>query len=170
LARSARFQKVRGRTFWVAAHSHFRHPLTRGDSKRQWKQLVGWLNRIRSVCSGWNIPGPAIIHSAEIHPISQNRFVIWPSPPQISEVIAESENRSVLPHKRVGRPDELAPEMRDAQRQIGGLRSRLTPRDRLRAVTVILSNEKTLDVAIAHALALAVEGELVQVALDGESL
>jgi hypothetical protein len=56
-----------------------------------------------------------------------------------------------------------------AQKQIAGLRSRLTPRDRERTVTVILAKEKHLELAIARALALAVEGELVQVALEGES-
>lgn len=58
--------------------------------------------------------------------------------------------------------------VRDVQEHIRGLRSRLTPGDRERAVTVVLTNERSLDAAIARALALAVEGELVQVALDGE--
>jgi hypothetical protein len=53
--------------------------------------------------------------------------------------------------------------VRDARRQIISLRSRLTPRDRERAVTVVLATHKNLDAAIARALALAVEGELVQV-------
>jgi len=55
----------------------------------------------------------------------------------------------------------------DAQRQIGGLRSRLTPRDRERGVTVVLASETNLDAAITRALVLAVEGELVQIVLDG---
>jgi hypothetical protein len=56
-----------------------------------------------------------------------------------------------------------------AQRQISGLRSRLAPHEREQAVTLVLANEVNLDLAIARALALAVEGELVQVALDGEA-
>jgi hypothetical protein len=58
--------------------------------------------------------------------------------------------------------------VRETQRRIAGLRSRLTSGDRERAVTVVLANETTLDASIARALALAVEGELVQVLLDGE--
>ena len=58
--------------------------------------------------------------------------------------------------------------VREAQKQLVGLRSRLTPGDRERAVTVVLADETNLDAAIARALALAVEGELVQVALDGD--
>jgi hypothetical protein len=58
--------------------------------------------------------------------------------------------------------------VREAQKQITGLRSRLTPGDRERAVTVVLADETNLDAAIARALALAVEGEAVQVALDGD--
>jgi hypothetical protein len=60
------------------------------------------------------------------------------------------------------------PILRNAQMQLIGLRGRLTPGDRERAVTVVLANEISLDAAITHALALAVEGELVQVALDVE--
>lgn len=55
--------------------------------------------------------------------------------------------------------------VREVQKHIAGLRSRLTPGDRERPVTVVLANERNLDAAIARALALAVEEELVQVAL-----
>jgi hypothetical protein len=58
--------------------------------------------------------------------------------------------------------------VRKTQKRITGLRSRLTHGDRERAVTVVLADETTLDAAIARALALAVEGELVQVAIDGD--
>jgi hypothetical protein len=58
--------------------------------------------------------------------------------------------------------------VRETQKRIAGLRSRLTPGDRERAVTVVLANETTLDAAFARALALAVEGELVQVLFDGD--
>jgi hypothetical protein len=57
------------------------------------------------------------------------------------------------------------PIVRDADKQIASLRSRITPRDRVRDVTVVRANWENLDQAIARALALAVEGELVQVAL-----
>lgn len=59
--------------------------------------------------------------------------------------------------------------VRRAQRQISDLRSRLTPRDRERAVAVVLTTEANLNAAMARALALAVEGELVQIAFDGEA-
>jgi hypothetical protein len=62
------------------------------------------------------------------------------------------------------------PEMvHEAKKRIAGLRSRLSRQDRERAVTVVLADETNLDLAIGRALALAVEGELVQVALDGET-
>lgn len=59
--------------------------------------------------------------------------------------------------------------VREAQRRISNFRSRLTPRDRELPVTVVLANEANLDAAIARALALAVEGELVQIAFDYEA-
>src|SRR5467141_3395727 len=58
--------------------------------------------------------------------------------------------------------------VREAQRHIADLLSRLTPMDRERPVTLIKTDEQRLDTAIARALALAVEGELVQVALESE--
>ena len=58
--------------------------------------------------------------------------------------------------------------VRETQKRITGLRSRLTSSDRERAVTVVLADETTLDAVIARALALAVEGELVQVTFDGD--
>jgi hypothetical protein len=54
--------------------------------------------------------------------------------------------------------------VRHAEKQIASLRSRLTPRDRERNVTVVLASRENPDPAFARALALAVEGELVQVA------
>lgn len=59
--------------------------------------------------------------------------------------------------------------MREARKEITELRSRLTPCDRERPVTVVLAQRSTIDDAIARALALAVEGELVQVVLDREA-
>jgi hypothetical protein len=58
--------------------------------------------------------------------------------------------------------------VREVQEQMTGLRSRLTPRDRQRSVVVVLANRENPNLSFARALALAVEGELVQVAFDGE--
>jgi hypothetical protein len=55
--------------------------------------------------------------------------------------------------------------VRDAEKQIALLRGRLTPRDRERNVTVVLARQENPNSAIVRALALAVEGELVQVAM-----
>jgi hypothetical protein len=55
--------------------------------------------------------------------------------------------------------------VRYAQRQIEGLRSRLTPSERERPTTVVLASLENPGPAIARALALAVEGEIVQVTL-----
>jgi CHC2 zinc finger len=53
--------------------------------------------------------------------------------------------------------------------QINGLRSRLTGRDQDLPVTVVIANRANPDVGFAWALALAVEGELVQVVFaEGE--
>lgn len=59
--------------------------------------------------------------------------------------------------------------VRDVERQIASLRSRLTPRDRERNVTVVLASRKNPDHAIVRALAIAVQGELVQVELKEEA-
>jgi hypothetical protein len=67
-------------------------------------------------------------------------------------------------------PSQPMPQIvRDAQRDLTGLRSRLTRRDRERRVTLVVAEGKNVASAIARALALAVEGELVQVAYDGNS-
>jgi hypothetical protein len=55
------------------------------------------------------------------------------------------------------------PIVREAERQIAGLRSRLTPSDRERPVTVVMADAESLEAALARALALTVEGEIVQV-------
>lgn len=49
-----------------------------------------------------------------------------------------------------------------------GLRSRLTPSDRERPVTLVLADRTNPDPAFARALALGVEGEIVQVAFAPE--
>jgi hypothetical protein len=54
--------------------------------------------------------------------------------------------------------------VRRTKNQIASLQSRLTPRDRARDVTVVLANRDNPDPGMARALALAVEGELVQIA------
>ena len=60
---------------------------------------------------------------------------------------------------------KLEPEIvREAQRVVKSPRSRLTPRDRERPVSVIFTDEQNLESAMARALALALEGELVQIA------
>ena len=58
--------------------------------------------------------------------------------------------------------------VREAEKQIAELRSRLTPRERVLPVTVVYFGSENLEAGIAHALALAVEGELVQGVLEGE--
>jgi hypothetical protein len=65
-------------------------------------------------------------------------------------------------------PGAVQPKSRmvwDAERQIADLRSRLTPRERALAVTVVYCESENLDAGIARAHALAVEGELVQAVL-----
>jgi len=65
------------------------------------------------------------------------------------------------------RPYEPRPSiLRKAERQIAGLRSRLTPRDRVLPVTIVYCDPQNLDAGIARVLALGVEGELVQAVLE----
>jgi len=56
------------------------------------------------------------------------------------------------------------PEVRASEKHVVDLRSRLTPRERVLRVTVVIADRASLDAAIGRALALGVEGELVQVA------
>jgi|SRR5215472_10554066 len=55
--------------------------------------------------------------------------------------------------------------VREAEKQIASLRSRLTPRERVLPVTIVYCDPEHLDAGIARALALAVEGEVVQAVL-----
>lgn len=56
--------------------------------------------------------------------------------------------------------------LREAEKQIADLRSRLTPRERVLPVTVVYCDPENLDAGIARALSLAVEGEIVQAILE----
>src|ERR1700722_20131402 len=53
-------------------------------------------------------------------------------------------------------------EVREAQKHIQNLRSRLTPRERVLPVTAVYCGPEDVEAGIAWALALAVEGEIVQ--------
>jgi hypothetical protein len=55
--------------------------------------------------------------------------------------------------------------VRRAAQQIADLRSRLTPTERETPVAVILCDPRSLDAGLMRALALAVEGEIVQAVL-----
>ena len=56
--------------------------------------------------------------------------------------------------------------VRDAERQVANLRSRLTPRERVLPITVVYCDPENLEAGIARALALAVKGEIVQTVLE----
>jgi hypothetical protein len=57
--------------------------------------------------------------------------------------------------------------VRDAEKQIADLRSRLTPRERVLPVTVVYVDPENLNAGLARALALAVvKQEIVQVVLE----
>ncbi|MGA7793187.1 MAG: hypothetical protein WCA19_09115 [Candidatus Acidiferrales bacterium] len=61
-------------------------------------------------------------------------------------------------------PVQVKPQIvREAEREITGLRSRLTPRERALPITVIEIDLAALDAAIARGLALSVEQEIVQI-------
>ncbi len=63
-------------------------------------------------------------------------------------------------------PKPLA--VREAEKHIASLRRCLTPRERALPVSVVYCDVENVVAGIARALALTVEGELVQVALDRE--
>ena len=52
--------------------------------------------------------------------------------------------------------------VREAEKQVSSLRSRLTARERVLPVTVVYCNLENLEAGIARAIALSVEGEIVQ--------
>ena len=56
--------------------------------------------------------------------------------------------------------------VREAEKQIPNLRSRLSPRERVLPVTIVYCDPENLEAGIARALALAVEGEIVQAVLE----
>lgn len=55
--------------------------------------------------------------------------------------------------------------VRDAEKAVASFRNRLTPRERVLPITVVYYDRENLDAGTARALALAVEGELVQAVL-----
>jgi hypothetical protein len=57
--------------------------------------------------------------------------------------------------------------VRHVERRIAGLRSRLTPRERVLPITVVMVRQDDIEIGIARGLALAVEGEIVQAVLEG---
>jgi hypothetical protein len=71
---------------------------------------------------------------------------------------------NLFPERREPRRKK-PPILRFVEEQLSGLRSRLTPRDRERSVIVVLATRKSADAAFARALALTVEGDLVQLAM-----
>lgn len=77
---------------------------------------------------------------------------------RVSDLFVE---RGTAPEKK---PDIV----RRAERQIADLRIRLTPRERVLPVTVVYYDLENVDAGMARALALAVEGELVQAVLVDE--
>jgi CHC2 zinc finger len=75
----------------------------------------------------------------------------------VSDLFSESRAFQPKPHA-----------LRQAEVATADLRHRLTPRERVLPVTVVETDRAHIDAAIARALALAVEGEIVQVALVEE--
>jgi hypothetical protein len=57
---------------------------------------------------------------------------------------------------------------RDAERQVAKLRTRLTSRERVLPVTVVYCDPENWEAGIARALALAVDGEIVQAVLEDQ--
>jgi hypothetical protein len=58
--------------------------------------------------------------------------------------------------------------VREVERQVANLRSRLSPRERVLPVTVVFCDAENLEAGIVRALALAVEEEIVQAVLDDQ--
>jgi hypothetical protein len=56
--------------------------------------------------------------------------------------------------------------VRDVERQVANLRSRLSPRERVLPVAVVCCDAENLEAGIARGLALSVEGEIVQAVLE----
>lgn len=56
--------------------------------------------------------------------------------------------------------------VRDVERQVANLHGRLTSRERVLPVTVVYCAPENLEAGMARALALAIEGEIVQAVLE----
>jgi hypothetical protein len=59
--------------------------------------------------------------------------------------------------------------VREAEKRITDLWSRLTPRERALPVTVVFCSHENLNAGIARALALTVQGEIVQCIFEGST-
>ena len=74
---------------------------------------------------------------------------------------------NLFPHSRPTGKDRPGI-VRDVERQVANLRSRLTPRERVLPITVVYCGPENLEAGIARALALAVEEEMVQAILENQ--
>jgi len=137
------------------------------------EELFGRLQGVRRNGNGWLARCPAHEDrnpSLSIHE-RDGKILLHCFAACSTEVVCQAlgiKMTGLFSEQRKGRNPE--PQIvRDTQKHLAGLRGRLTPRDRERGVTVVLTNETNLNAAFARALALAVEGELVQVAFDRDA-
>jgi hypothetical protein len=79
--------------------------------------------------------------------------------------VLKIEVSDLFPQSRPTGKDQPAT-IRDVERRVTNLRSRLSPRERVLPITVVFCDAENLEAGIVRALALAVEEEIVQAVLE----
>jgi CHC2 zinc finger len=121
---------------------------------------AGWVAR----CPAHNDRSPSL----SISEGRDGRVLLWcfaGCPPESIVTALGMTMRDLFTSPHEARPHE--PKIvRQVEQQLAGLRSSLTPRERdVLDVTVVMTDTGSLETAIARALALAVQGELVQIVM-----
>lgn len=134
------------------------------------ESLLSRLQLVRPTRKGWSARCPAHEdHSPSLSiGVGDNKILLHCFAGCSTEAVCSALRISV--HELFSgarRPRQPEPQcLRVAKHEIAGLRSRLTPSERESEVTVVMTDRENTNGAIARALALTVEGELVQVALE----
>jgi hypothetical protein len=137
------------------------------------ESLVSRLERARPSGAGWIASCPAHEDRSPSLSIRQSqggRILLHCFAGCSTEAICETLNIKISDlFSEPGRCTPAPRIVREAQKQISDLRSRLTLREREVAEIIVIETDRTnIDAAIARALALAIEGELVQIAFSEE--
>jgi len=134
-------------------------------------QILNYFRGVRATGNGWIAQCPAHEDrspSLSIRKGEDGRTLLYcHAGCSIEEICAAVEIRVSDLFSESGAAHPKPNAVREAERHIQDLRRRLTPRDRLVPITVVYCDPENLNVGIARAIALTLEGEIVQVVLEG---